>query len=145
MHKQELLKNLVWDHKPYILLIQEMKMQIDNLESLKNLFFKDYGLHGVSSEGASGGISNFWNARLIKGFLIVEGFNHVETKFFLIRDSYAWVISNVYSPNLKRARKKLWDDFGCLQLNFLDSPWLVVGDFNIPLCDMRKWVVCKPI
>lgn len=59
LHKKDLLKNLVRDHKPKNLLIQEMKMQIDKLDALKNLFFKDYGFHGVRFEGASSGISTF--------------------------------------------------------------------------------------
>lgn len=59
MHKHDLLKNLIRDHKPDILLIQESKMQVDKLEALKNSFFRDCGFHGVRSEEASGGLAMF--------------------------------------------------------------------------------------
>lgn len=87
MHKHDLLKNLNRDHKPDILLIQESKMQIDKLKSLKNCFFKDCGFHRVNSKGASSGLATFWNTRVVKGLPIVEDFNHVDTRFIHLRDN----------------------------------------------------------
>lgn len=138
LHKKDLLKNIFCDHKPDILLIQETKMQIDKLEALKSFLFKDCGFHGVSFDGASGGVATFWNAKLLRGIIVSNGFNHVETKFTCPRDSYSCVISNVYAPNLKRNRKKLWDDLSNLRLIFLDLPWLVMGYFKTLLYDDEK-------
>lgn len=108
------------------------------------MFYKVCGFYGVSSKGALGGVATFWNAKLLRGILITDGFNHVETKLIWLRDSYSWVISNVYSPNQKRSWKKLWDDIGSLRI-ILDLPWLVMGDFNTPLLDNEKVGGLKPI
>lgn len=87
MHKHDPLKNLIQDHKLDILLIQESKMQVDKLEYLKNYFFKDCGFHRVNCEGASGGLATFWNSRVMKGILVVNYFNHLDTQFFHLRDN----------------------------------------------------------
>lgn len=57
--------------------------------------------------------------------------------FIRLRDSY--------SPNQKRSKKKLWDDLGSLRMNFLDLPWLVMGDFKNPLLDNHKVVGLNPV
>jgi hypothetical protein len=72
-----------------ILLIQETKMLIEKLEVLKNYFFKDCGLHGMSFARASCGIGTFWNPKVIEGVSIVDGFNHMETKFSLLGDLFS--------------------------------------------------------
>lgn len=58
-HKKDLLANLVRDHKPDVILIQEMKMPIERLECLKKIFFKECGLHGFDVDGASGDVATF--------------------------------------------------------------------------------------
>lgn len=56
-HKQEILCNLIKDHKPNIILVQESKIPKERVEKLK--LFTNCGVHGNSSEDAFGGITSF--------------------------------------------------------------------------------------
>ena len=69
-HKQDILKNMIRDNRPDILVIQETKMLKDKVESLP--IFKSGKVIGNDSVGASGGLSIFGLMDGFKGRLFFK-------------------------------------------------------------------------
>lgn len=49
-----------------------------------------------------------------------------------------WYIVNIYAPNNKNLRKKVWDTLSNLKCKDYFSRWIIMGDFNVPLYDHEK-------
>ena len=49
-----------------------------------------------------------------------------------------WYIVNVYAPNIKSARKKLWGTLSNIKSKNYYGRWIFLGDFNIPLYECEK-------
>lgn len=94
-HKHDLLSNLVRDHKP------------DICEKIKLAIFGDCGVHCVDANGSSGGIATLWNPRQLSGKVVLSSPNHIATRLFNLKDGSSWIISNIYAPNGRFARKAL--------------------------------------
>lgn len=62
--KEEALKDLVWIHKPEILLVQEMKLEEAVILQSGKMFWKKGPGIANNSRGASGGIATFWDSAL---------------------------------------------------------------------------------
>lgn len=137
-HKHDLLSNLVKDHKPYICLVQETKMSGCKVEKIKLVVFRDCKTHYVDVDEASGGIATFWNPRLLTGKIFSTSPNHIATRFTSLKDGSSWIISNIYAPNGKNARKVLWSSIINARLAFPNEKWISLGDFNTPLSNLEK-------
>ena len=57
----EVIKNMIKSKKPDILMIQETKLAEDGVMALSRLHWKNYQGKAISSKGASGGITTFYN------------------------------------------------------------------------------------
>lgn len=86
-HKQDIIHNMVRDHKPEVVLIQGTKMVNEKVENLK--FFKHCRVVGSSFEGASGGTDIFWNLSYVKGEILDVDTNFVSVTFHHIRDDFS--------------------------------------------------------
>ena len=84
-------------------MIQETKMSKEKVEEIK--IFKNGGVEGSESEGASRGMSIFWNLNQVIGNPLFNDNNLVSIRFTLIRDRFAWIATNIYAPNSKTSRK----------------------------------------
>ena len=69
-HKQDILRNMIRDNRPDILVIQETKMLKEKVECLS--IFKGGRIIGSDSEGVSGGMAIFWINRWIHGEIISQ-------------------------------------------------------------------------
>ena len=49
-----------------------------------------------------------------------------------------WYIVNIYAPNTKNLRKKIWDTLSHIKSNDYFGRWIIVGDFNVLLYDHEK-------
>lgn len=136
-HKQEIVCNIVRDHRLNILLIQETKMSKDKVE--KNKFSKFCESQGSISNGASGGVDTLWNTKFIHGIPIYHDSNHVATLFKHSRDGISWILSNVYAPNNKVCRRKFWINLSSFCSHYPNTPWLIMGDFNTPFTEAEKF------
>lgn len=145
-HKQDILRNLIRDNRPDILVIQETKMLIDKVENLS--IFKGGKIIVSDSDGASGGMAIFWTNKWIQGELFYQGRNMMNVCFvnpkdnfswILTKDNFSWILTNVYAPNSKWGRKALWEEISIQRKFFVEDNWLVIGDFNTPLKDSEKW------
>lgn len=85
-HKQDILRNIVRDHKLDVVLIQETKMNKEKVE--KNNSFSFGGVVGSSFEGASRGVAIFWNKKVIEGEVVQAEGNLVRIRFKHIRDDF---------------------------------------------------------
>lgn len=112
-------------------------MSKEKIEKMK--LFQYYNNQGNNSNGASGGIVTFWNSHTIKGDPILEGTNHIATRFTHIRDNFSWIQVNIYAPNGKGMRKSFWLDLVAFRRIFDREAWMVMGDFNTPLMNGEKF------
>lgn len=136
-HKQDILKNMIRDNRPDIMVIQETKMLKDKVESLH--LFKNGKILGNDSLGASGGLAVFWASRWIQGEIISQNSNFMNIRFNNSKDNFSWILTNVYAPNTKWGRKALWQEISDQRKLFENENWMVIGDFNTPLKDNEKW------
>ena len=69
-HKQDILRNMIRDNKLDIVLLQEIKMPKDKVESL--FFFSNENILGDDADGASSSMEVIWNCKSIHGELISQ-------------------------------------------------------------------------
>lgn len=112
-------------------------MSKEKVEKLN--FFKNGGVCGNSSNGASGGVAIFWNKKTISGEMIDVDGNILSLKAKSIFDGKECVITNIYAPNSKSARSKFWEEIQQKRKSFPLDSWVVMGDFNTPLQDINKY------
>lgn len=136
-HKHDILKNMIRDNRIDILVIQETKMLKVKVEGLP--IFRVGKIIGNDSKGASGGMAIFWINRWIQGDLISQNINMMIVRFTNSKDGFIWVLTNVYAPNSKWGRKALWEEISNQRKLFDNENWIVMGDFNTPLKEAKKW------
>jgi exonuclease III len=61
-NKEEALRDLTRLARPEVLLIQETKLEEEDLLRASNLFWKKGPAQAVSARGASGGIATLWDS-----------------------------------------------------------------------------------
>lgn len=136
--KHDLLSILFRDHKPDICLVQETKMCGCRVEKIKWAIFGECGTHCVDADGAFGGIATLWNPIWILVKVFFTSPNHIATRFTSQYDGSSWIISNIYAPNGKNARKMLWSSIINARMAFPNEKWILLGDFNTPLSSMEN-------
>lgn len=136
-HKLDVLKNLVRDHRPDIIIIQETKMSKEKVEKIK--LFKYGEFCGGSSDGASGGISIFWNLKRVSGELITQDSYLAFIRFYHIGDGTSFLLTNVYAPNNRLGSSKFWKKLEDIRAPYKDDMWIIMRDFNSPLHDDEKF------
>ena len=107
-HKHDILRNMIRDNRPDILVIQETNMLKDKVENLS--IFKGGKIIGSDSKGASGGMVVFWINKWIQGELIYQGKDIMNVHFVNSKDNFSWILTNVYAPNSKWGRKALREE-----------------------------------
>ncbi|XP_059067365.1 uncharacterized protein LOC131858218 [Cryptomeria japonica] len=136
-HKQDVLRNLVREHKPDIVIIQETKMNKEKVEKIK--LFKDGEVFSGISDGASGGIAIFWNLRRVSGEPVKQDINLDFIRFHHIGDGTSLLLTNIYAPNNRFGRRKFWKKLEAIRVLYKEDMWIVMGDFNTPLQDNEKF------
>ena len=49
-----------------------------------------------------------------------------------------WYLVNIYAPNSKNHRKKIWDLVSRFKSKDYNGRWIIIGDFDVPLYDYEK-------
>ena len=101
-HKQEIIRNLIRDQRPNILLIQETKMKKEILGKIK--FSNTMSEEALDSEGASGGLLTLYNTKKFKIHTMHNDDNIFFRKVIHIFSNESWFLLNIYAPNKKRER-----------------------------------------
>ena len=107
IHKLDVVRNSFREQKLDFLLLQETKMEKEKAEQIKS--FKDYCLKASSSEGASGGTLMLWKKKYYSGTVLAASKYLMVVRITSIDLNKEWYIVNVYAPNTKNLRKKVWD------------------------------------
>ena len=111
-------------------------MEKQKAEQIKS--FKDYCLKASSYEGASRGTLMMWKSKYYLGTILNASKHLMVVKITSIDHNKVWYIVNVYAPNTKNPRKKVWDTLSHIKSMDYSGRWIIMGDFNVPLYDHEK-------
>ena len=106
-HKLDLVRNFVREQKPDFLLLQETKMNKEKAEQI--IAFKIYTINANSSKGASRGTLMLWKKKCYSGTILIASKYLMIVKITSVDQKEGWYIVNIYAPNIKHLRKKVWD------------------------------------
>ena len=99
-HKQEIIRNLIRDQRPDILMIQETKMKKGFLGKIK--FRNLMSGEASNSDGASGGLLTLFNTKFFRMESSCNEGNILFCNFFHIPSNDCWFLLNLYAPNNRR-------------------------------------------
>lgn len=136
IYKLDIVQNFVRQHKLDYLFLQETKMDKETAEKIKS--FNNYYTMAISSEGASGGTMILWKRSLFLGTLLNANKHFMVIKIKNIDQNNNWYIVNVYAPNIKNARKKVWETLSNIKSKDFYGRWIFLGNFNVPLYEHEK-------
>jgi exonuclease III len=129
--KRKEIQKLVKQHRPWILCVQETKLEVINEFLCVSLWGnQNFGFSYRPSVGASGGILTLWNkdevdvriTRSMAHVIIIQG--------FMVKNGGEFALANVYAPCDSVGRQDVWLRLGLLLNNLSELSWCVCGDFN---------------
>ena len=97
-HKHEIIRNMIRDQRPNILMIQETKTKKESLGKVK--FSNIMSGEASDSEGASRGLLTLFNN---KHFRVESKFSDGNILFYRvyhIQSNESWFLLNLYAPNV---------------------------------------------
>lgn len=127
--KRRKIKNLLFDKKIDMALIQETKRSSMSNQVIRSLWPREkMESMVVDAMGVAGGLVCIWDPDVFqlseccsnRNFILLSG---------TILHSFNCVILNVYAPNDLIRRRKLWKSLLNLKTLF-PKPWCLGGDFN---------------
>jgi len=127
LEKRKEVKELVRENVPFVLCIQETKMQlIDDFlcTSIRRPTSHDYSYS--LSVGASGGLITIWDTSEVVVWMSCRGDHFLMIHGRFIKSNEEFYLFNVYGPCDRSAKQTLW--------TFLSSRLLSMGSRNVCLC-----------
>ena len=109
-----MVRSLVANHKPTILLIQETK-----LGYFDNTVIRSLDGVSVETEGASGGLITLWNKDCFSVKACIFNKRCIILAWEMLALKQEVTFCNVYAPNIESKRKKLWDFLISYQSSFV--------------------------
>ena len=79
-----------------------------------------------------------WKKSYFLGFVLNERKHFMMVKMTSINQNYEWYIVNMYAPNIKNSREKVWNTLSNIKRKYHYGRWIFMGDFNVPLYDHEK-------
>ncbi|KAK3221173.1 hypothetical protein Dsin_015143 [Dipteronia sinensis] len=108
--KRKVVLNLVKEHKPMVLFLQETKLNyFDNsvINSLGGRYLTR-GM-GVEADGSAGGLVSLWNDDLFTVIACIKSDRCIALAGELVKQRKMMVFCNVYAANVESDRKILWE------------------------------------
>ncbi|XP_073109472.1 uncharacterized protein [Elaeis guineensis] len=128
--KRRLAKDTSNAAKCTILYLQEMKLNHLSLQTLSSICGPKFErFQTLDALGSAGGLLTAWNESEITGRSLQSGRYSINTEFFLKNGAEKFIVTNVYGPHDRASRTAFLLELEMLSL-FIDSPWVLVGDFN---------------
>ncbi|KAL9659549.1 hypothetical protein QQ045_024356 [Rhodiola kirilowii] len=138
--KKQAIRNLRIKHGMDMVFIQETKIKKLEDSAVDKMWGREkYSWSSVDTEGARGGLLTIWDTSFMdliseekgKGFILLHGtvtFNHQKVLLNFL---------NVYAPNAKKEKLKLWETLVDLK-SFYKGEWVLGGDFNSVLQEEER-------
>ncbi|GKD98937.1 RNA-directed DNA polymerase, eukaryota, reverse transcriptase zinc-binding domain protein, partial [Tanacetum coccineum] len=99
-----------------------------------------------------------WNKDVVDLMVVAQSDQAIHTKTFHKADNKVLFFTFVYAGNLYKYRRHLWEELNLHKLVVRDSPWILMGDFNVAfniedshagsslmnvgMCDFKDCVKC---
>eukprot|EP00253_Pinus_taeda_P028479 PITA_28479 len=126
------LRDLLYNERPKILLVQETKQNQQEMQKIIDAQRQYLGAVS-SSRGASGGIVTIWNSQQWNCDSATINQNWIRTKLDSKKENRSLTIYNVYVPNQYREKELCWKEIK----EGIDSEHtaniIIAGDFNLIL------------
>lgn len=137
--KRKEVRSLVLEKRPFILCLQETKLQVVDGGVVSSLWGDSHCSFSFRpSRGASGGLLSVWNTSEVEVWSSVSRDHTLIIHGRFIKSNEEFYLFNIYAPCDGAARKLLWDSLS-LRLQLLRGRKLCVcGDFNDVRCSEER-------
>jgi exonuclease III len=129
--KQKMLRDLILAEKLDIVLLQETKCTLKDVDRLLPYYWKQGVVASTDATGTVGGLDILWNTNmvLLENFLTTKW--SITTDYRLIGSNKPRHLTNVYGPANPRDKKAFLRSLSYLSSLTQYNRWIVGGDFNI--------------
>ena len=129
--KQKMLRDMILVEKPEILLLQETKCTLEDIDRLLPYCWKQGATVSIDATGIAGGLAILWNtnAVLLENFLTTKW--SITTDYRLIGSNKLGHLTNVYGPASPRDKQDFLRSLSYVFSLTQYNSWTVGGDFNI--------------
>ncbi|XP_059654268.1 uncharacterized protein LOC132300985 [Cornus florida] len=129
--KQTEIRKLINEHSLHLLAILETKIQEANVTAVHMKIAPSWKLFHNYPHSPLGRIWILYNPKVLTVHRMSDGAQHIHCSVTSIDDQKHFYISVVYAYNTALQRRRLWSDMVVLASLMCQSPWSIMGDFNI--------------
>jgi exonuclease III len=135
--KQRLLRDMLIAEKPDILLLQETKCDIEEMEKILPSCWKQGRGTYTTAMGAAGGLALFWNPSSITldNFFTTKW--SITVGYRLIGSNKPGYLTNVYGPANSRDKQAFLRSLEHQATIIAGNRWILGGDFNM-ICNLDE-------
>lgn len=131
--KKRFMKNILITDQPDILLIQETRLDMDNLTLLQKSCFKQYNYIVSLATGSARGIMTLWKISQYDLTSSITTKHSITTTLKIIGANGSICVTYIYAPHKVVERIKMLQSISQL-LDSIHQPFkIVAGDFNMVL------------
>jgi len=143
--KQRYMKEKLKKDRPSIMILQETKISVQQLEGIISNSKLQYKVMGQDAIESAGGIAILWNPNEI----IFEDWTSMTRILIgmgrIVGTKERVVISGVYGPHIPGERENFIKNMQVIQRLYSETAWIVGGDFNlIRSLEEKKGGIRKP-
>jgi len=132
------MKDLLKITKPYVLLIQETKMDVQTfLQAVPSFWSKAHCL-AASSRGASGGLATLWDPTKVELVSSVTASHWIFTEIIILEENIRLSLFNVYAPVALSEKHLCWSSLNEYMSTSLRDNYVIAGDLNLTLSSEEK-------
>ena len=139
--KRSEVKRLVADKKPFVLCLQESKLNVVDDLLIKAIWGStSLGFFFQPSMGASGGLLTVWDCNVVEVYSTTS-FPHVLViRGRVLQTGQEFVIANIYAPCDTAAKQVLWNYLQLFISNNGEANSCMCDDFNyVRFSEERRW------
>lgn len=129
--KHRYLKERLRRDKPSIMIIQEMKMTMNQMAEIIKRMKLEYEVMAQDAVGTAGGLALLWKPEEVIFENWISFPRILIGLFRLVGMEERILISGVYGPHIPRERKNFLKDMQTIRGIIPGPLWIIGGDFNI--------------
>jgi exonuclease III len=129
--KQKLLRDLIIEEAPDVVMLQETKCTTEDINRLLPYYWKQGGAVSIDATGTAGGLAILWNTNsvLMDNFCTTRW--SITADYRLIGSDKPGHLTTVYGPATPRDKQAFLGSLSYLSSLTQHHKWIVGGDFNI--------------